>query len=336
MQIISPSIKEWQNFVEGLPEYSFFHLPIWASAHEKTYSKCKVATKIFIFEDGIKILVPLVEVNSKFGLKIYESQPAGIYGGMLWDKEPSIEQMEGILTYLTSARTLHLGIYPDPLQPEVQKALDPLTGRLKSFLSYAHILKLDGGYEEVWKKRITRKNRNQTRKAQKTGVLIREDNSIDGIKSFFSLYLASVERWELREYYPFEFHRNLFELGGNRIKLHLASKDGRDIAGTIHFYGNSEVFFWHAAMLKEYGEYCPNNLLLNGVIRDACERGYKYYNMGSSGGLTGVEQFKKSFGAEKQDYRYFVYESQLLKVYKMVNSALRLKIKRKHSPKVAK
>jgi hypothetical protein len=40
------------------------------------------------------------------------------------------------------------------------------------------------------------------------------------------------------------------------------------------------------------------NLLLHDVIRDACERGFRWFDFNPSGGHEGVAAFKRSFGAE--------------------------------------
>lgn len=60
------------------------------------------------------MLVFLVEMNSKFGLKSYESLPKSGYGGFLWNKKPSEEQSKQTLKYLLSRKILHLIICPNP------------------------------------------------------------------------------------------------------------------------------------------------------------------------------------------------------------------------------
>ena len=53
--------------------------------------------------------------------------------------------------------------------------------------------------------------------------------------------------------------------------------------------------------LKEYETYGSINLLFRNAIEQACDEGYKCYNLGLSGNLDGVRKFKESFGAEKID-----------------------------------
>jgi hypothetical protein len=325
MKVKSVTFSEWQQFVEGLSNYTFFHLPIWAQLYEKIYPNCRIATKMFIFDDGVQVLVPLVEKNSKFGFKSYASLPEGAYGGFVWNTKPSEQQLQRILSHLLSMKTLRLTIYPNPLEWEEMQFLEKVG--FENANGYAHILTLDGDYEYIWKNRITSKNRNQTRKAIKSGLVIRRGNDINDIKSYYALYLASAERWNAKadEIRPLELYKELFELGRDNVRLYIASKDGVDIAVTISLYDANTVYYWGGAILKEYGQYCPNNLLHNEVIKDACESGYKYYNMLSSGGLSGVEKFKESFGTERINYKYFVYENPLLKVYRKINLTLRLK-----------
>ncbi len=328
MKVKSITFSEWQQFVEGIPNYTFFHLPIWAQLYEKIYPKCKIATKMFIFGDGMQVLVCLVEMNSRFGFKSYASLPEGAYGGFIWNTKPNEKQLQQILNHLLSMKTLGLVIYPNPLEWEEMQFLEKFG--FESAGEVVHMLALDGGYEYIWKNRITSKNRNHTRQAIKSDVVIRTGNGINDIKSYYAFYLASTKRWNKKasEIRPLEFYIKLFELGRDNVKLRIASKDGKDIAGVINLYDSTTVYYWLGVMLKEYGQYCSSNLLQNVVIKDACESGYKYYNMLASGGLTGVEKFKETFGAEKVNYKYFVYESPFLKLYRKMKLALKLKKKR--------
>ena len=323
MRVRSVSIQEWQEFVESLPDYSFFQLPIWAQAYEKTYPNCKIATKLFTFDDGTQVLVPLVEMKGKFGFKAYESLPAGGYGGFLWNRKPNKKQMKQILKYFLNRRVLRLAIYPNPRDWRNFQFLED--NSFKSKEVFTHILELDADYDWVWKNRINGKNRNQTRKALKSGVKIVLANNPEQIKAYYQLYLNSVHRWRLQNnsIRPLHFFENLFKLGSNSVKYYLAKYDKNYIAGVIVLYGSESCFYWASAMQKDYAQYCPNNLLLNKVIEDACKNLYRFLNMGASLGLPGVQMFKESFGAKRLDYKYFVYENPFLKIYRKAKSVLR-------------
>jgi len=317
MKIKSPNFQEWQRFVEKLPDHNFFQLPVWGQIHEKIYNDFKIKTRMYLFDDGVKILVPLLRKKITWGLNSYYSLPNGTYGGILWNKKPDEEQLSQVIKNLTRMNTLNISICPHPLQYKEMLFLEEYG--FTSATLYVHILYLQNGFDNYWKN-LSCKNRNQTRKAIKSGIEIRIGKNIEDIKSYYGLYVSSTKRWKINEsrIRPFGFYEYLFQYGGDRVRFHLARKDGVDIAGAVIFYNAHSVIYWCGAMLKEYSEFCPNNLLHNEIIKDAFASDYKYYNMLGSTGLRGVEKFKDSFGCDKLIYKRFIYESFLLKAWRKI------------------
>jgi CelD/BcsL family acetyltransferase involved in cellulose biosynthesis len=80
-------------------------------------------------------------------------------------------------------------------------------------------------------------------------------------------------------------------------ELWVAEHDGTVIAGALCLRDRERVIYWHAAALDRALPLRPANLLLETTIADACERGSRVFDLGSSGGHEGVEAFKRSFGA---------------------------------------
>jgi lipid II:glycine glycyltransferase (peptidoglycan interpeptide bridge formation enzyme) len=78
----------------------------------------------------------------------------------------------------------------------------------------------------------------------------------------------------------------------------LAERDGKAVAGAIMCHDPNHVCYWHGAADAEAFKLQPVNLLIATVIQDACGRGAKWFDFLPSGGIGGVAQFKKSFGAE--------------------------------------
>ena len=55
--------------------------------------------------------------------------------------------------------------------------------------------------------------------------------------------------------------------------------------------------YWHGAARESSLALRPANRLFGEVIRDACERGFRWFDFNSSAGLEGVRRFKEGFGA---------------------------------------
>jgi lipid II:glycine glycyltransferase (peptidoglycan interpeptide bridge formation enzyme) len=314
VRVKSVTIQEWQQFVECLADYSFFQLPIWAQAYEKTYPNYKIATKLFTFDDGVEVLVPLVKVKHKFGLESLKSLPRGGYGGFLWSKKPTEGQVQQLLDKLLNKRVLHLEMSPSPWDLDTCEFLENYG--LKNRITFTHTIKLDKP-EVVWRN-LTRNCRRNIKRAERENLKILEGKFDDLRSSYYKMYRHSAKRWDLKgkDIIPLEFFENLTQIGRERVKVLFVEKEGQKIAGVIIGYGKRESIQWHSVYLHEYENVRPNNLWEWELIRDAYERGYKIHNFGSSEGLPGVQRFKESFGAEKLDYKIFIYSSQLLKVYR--------------------
>jgi lipid II:glycine glycyltransferase (peptidoglycan interpeptide bridge formation enzyme) len=313
MLIRRVSIQEWQRFVEELPRYTFFQLPIWAQAYEKSYPGWKIATKLFTFDDGIQVLVPLMEKTVVFGFKILDSLPEGGYGGLLWNRKPSETQIGQIVKHLVTGRTLLFRLYHDPLDWEALKCLTKHGFQAKE--GFTHIVKLDKP-EVLWNN-LSRQARQNILRAQRHGLEVVEGDLATLELHYYKMYQASSKRWGIKKnrMIPLSFLQNLMQIGGGRTRLFFAEKQGEKISGSIELYGKRECFKVFAAFHYEYRDLRPNDLLDWELLKNAYQRGDVIRNFGSSLELPGVERYKESLGARRLDYRYFIYASPLWKTF---------------------
>jgi len=314
MQVKSVTIQEWREYEESLPDYSFFQLPLWSQVYAFVYPSCEIATQLFTFDDGVKVLLPLVETNYKFGFKSYESLPMGGYGGFLWNRKPSANQIRQILKYILNIKVLSLAIYPNPLEWQYLRFLQD--NGFKARNTFTHILELDKP-DILWEN-LTHSCKKDIKRAQRENLKLTEGKFSDLKQYYYGMYRNSAKRWDMKEngMIPLVFFQNLMLSGRDNVKLFFVEADGEKVAGVIMGYGKGESFQWHAASHYQYENMRPNNFWEWEVIKDAYKRGYKIHNFGASVGLPGVQAFKESFGAVKIDYKYFIYESPLLKLYR--------------------
>lgn len=317
MKIIEVVTREqWDSFLSKSKDTCFFHTYIWAKILEKAFDNYKIATRIFLFNDGIEILIPMMKINTdRYGLqKRYESMPFGTYGGFLTKSNTRISPRHicQIIDYFKSIKVKSINFNPNPISNFIMD----ING-IETTIVYTHMLILEKGFNYIWEQ-YRHEQRNQIRKARKRGVKVYVKNDEEGFKDFYRIYEVTARRWgKDKPPYPFKLFKNMSEMGESKIKLWLAEVSGNVIAGILNFYYGNQVFNWAAALMKEYGSYCPNNLLHNEAIFNACEEGYLYYNFGASGNLEGVRQFKEGFATEKIDYSIYRYNNRdiLSKLY---------------------
>jgi len=306
------SFEKWNEILSGSRRRTFFQTHLWAKVLDETYDNYRVATRLFTFDDGLEVLVPCMEIRlDGHGLRRkYESMPLGTYGGLICGGGMVTDlHVKRIIRHFETTCVTSICFNPDPLS-------DPATGYPSGGAvtpTYTHILPLEKGFDHIWQNEFSSKVRNQVRKAEKSGVEIYVDSSMEGFKRYYAIYTESSKRWgKDKPDYPFKLFEALSRVDHRYVRLWMARAEGEVIAGALNFYYGDNVFYWGGAMLKEYSKYCPNNLLLKTAILDACREGYRYYNFGASGSLEGVRKFKESFGAKRVDYNVYCYSNRSL------------------------
>ena len=149
--------------------------------------------------------------------------------------------------------------------------------------------------------------------------------------SYYEMYRDSAKRWSMEEkrMIPLEFFQNLMQGDRQKIKLFFIEKGEKKIASVSMGYGKGESFQWHAVSFYQYENLRTTNFWGWEVMKDTYEKGYNVHNFGASVGLPSVQRFKESFGAEKLDYKYFVYKRPVLKAYRKIKTFFRFIKRRK-------
>jgi hypothetical protein len=161
------------------------------------------------------------------------------------------------------------------------------------------VLELTGGFDVV-RRGYTKGAASAVAKALRHGVTVRIAAGVDDWCAYYRVYEDSLRRWGERasSRYGWELFDALQRRGSPRIRLWLALHSGKIVAGALCFYAKRHAVYWHGAALSDSFPMSPVNLLMNEAIRDACGRGYAWFDFNPSGGHEGVEAFKKHFGAK--------------------------------------
>lgn len=305
-----PTQEFWEEIIAKCEHATFFHSPTWVRVLEKTYPKYSNATLGFIFNSGNRAIFPLVAEHSKEAIskKVkHKSMALGVYGGILAEKRLNSEELEALFGHLTSSDINDLKVVENPLD---QYKL-PSTFVAKPM--FTHIVSLDADFEQLMK-RISRGRIRNIREAQKRGVTTRLADSLKDYEHYYHNYQASLERWgdKTGTTYPWELFLNLFETHDPGIKLWLAEKKGKIIAGVLAFYCNNTILLWHGYSLQEYMDHYPSSLLHMAMLKDGCANGYSIYDLNPSVERKGVTQFKTSLSAKRLDFKSYHWKKKRL------------------------
>lgn len=175
---------------------------------------------------------------------------------------------------------------------------------LVEFNRYTVWVNLDQPVEEIWQKSISGKNRNQIRKAQKSGIIIEESLNVS---SFTGIYYRTMDRLGAGRYLYFSeaYFKQLASVPAGRVIVFEAMADGTAVAAALFFIMGHRFHYHLSGSLKEYQHLCPNNLLLYQAILYGWEKGLKELHLG--GGNSSAEddsllKFKKAFSPGRKRF----------------------------------
>jgi len=96
---------------------------------------------------------------------------------------------------------------------------------------------------------------------------------------------------------------------GEHCRVWVARRDGRPVAAVIVLVWREEAIYWRGYGDPELARRTrANNLLQRLAIEDACLSGCRTYNMGESGGVASLMEFKERHGARPRKFAEYTVE----------------------------
>lgn len=321
VEIRPASDEEWDSIWAQTTYATYFHSREWAEIFSSyTAGKVRPAPKLVSFSDGAKALLPLsVEAVARGLVKCFLSSPAGTFGGWLSTNQLQKKHADLITNILANKiENLVWRINPyDPLLSEISIA--------HTIHDETQVLNLTPGFDEVFRN-WTKGHSSAVRKATKVGVTVIRAMHLHEFETYFEIYQDSLRRWgdKASSVYSWALFREIFDRKSKNIILWLAMYKGSPIAGSLCFYSNNKVVYWHGAALEKHFDTRPVNLLMYEAIKHACDLGYTWFDFNPSGDHKGVLAFKRSFGTEAKPCPLFIRRSWKLALTRALTHGLGL------------
>ncbi|GAA4573894.1 hypothetical protein GCM10023176_39800 [Micromonospora coerulea] len=323
LRVTSPApVDAWEQVLASAPTALPSQTPTWLRC------VCAVegyedVSRLYETVDGRRLVLPLVRrpglgpiLATDFGLPVGWGP-----GGLVCDGgELRPEDVRMVVADLAQRRVLSTLVRPDPATAGTWDAVVPASVLREERMTQT--LFLDGGFDEVWRRRFRSDTRNRIRRAERAGVVVERDDEGRLVAVFHQLYSESVDRWARRDRLPVplarrlaarrEPHRKLRTVAamlGSRCRIYAAYHDGRPVAAIVVLLGETTAMYWRGAMLEKLaGPVYANYLLHKTAIADAVDAGRTAYNMGDSARVSSLALFKSRFGAVSQDYASYRFE----------------------------
>jgi hypothetical protein len=311
----------WDAHLGKHPEATFYHTRTWARILAVGFPRLEDESR-WIEADGRRAALPLHTWTRLGGvLATRQSAFPFLYGGPvprhIGERDLLTETLKelgrGGRSLVVLSNPFAAGAEPGPI-PKIQAIPDA-----------THLLDLPRSVDAFWDG-LSPAQRNDVRRLTKKGVVLRLGGAPAEIRAVYGFYRASFGRWggEPGMVYPEALYQAMVALGGPAVRLYLAEFEGRLIGGAFVARWNGRVhyhagYFDHAARGLR-----PNVLLQELIIRDAIIDGFRSYDFLPSGGNTGVESFKESFGGLRTPVTRYVYRTPIHRLTDRIR-ALRLR-----------
>ena len=274
------------RYVAGHPDASAYHLPAWLGVVRRAFGH---ETRYFVAEsDGVVAgVLPIVLFNSRIFGRFSVSVPFFNYGGILANG-PDAERalLERAIEETRKAGGTHL---------ELRHTRQHFSNLAARRHKVAMELALPPTVDQQWQA-LDRKVRNQVRKAEKSGVTIR-DGGADLVRDFYTVFARNMRDLGT-PVYGVSLFQEVLAAFPEHSRVLVASLRGRPVgASLIHWFGDRVEVPW-ASSLREFNSLCPNVLLYWHMLRFSAERGFRTFDFGRSTPGEGTYEFKRQWGAE--------------------------------------
>jgi hypothetical protein len=296
-----PAIRtRWDAYVSSHPLSTPFHHSRWLGIIEATYRFTPLYYARSSNIDGFKWIFPLFYINNLPNGRRLVSLPFSDYGGPLAQEDvPLSEVFREIILACPPARFI-----------ESRNRYGFVEGWNQQYLYKRHIIDLSRGLNRIYDDLDKRTTCYSIRKAQRTGVVVNEENTPEGLKAFIRLNLMTRYKHGVpvqpRRFFEVMYRRIIAD--GHGFIL-VARVDRKPIAAGLFLKWNQTLYYKYSASdPKQLRLYSPNHLITWTAMEKGVHEGFTAFDFGrTSMDNEGLMRFKESWGATCYNlpYAYF-------------------------------
>ncbi len=313
-RIVSPQYPTWDAYVERHTKGSIFHTSAMIDVFRRTRGLEPHAYAATDADGNIVAMLVSCHVKTLNQLAAMSSR-AVQYAEPLCNSDPV-----GIAALTQLVRKADQGLRMRALFSEVRSICEP--GPEKEVLErcgYQHrdfinyVVDLQQGREQLWKS-LHKRMRQKIRSTLRRGIVLRDDNTREGVTRLYSLLQASYGKAHIPLADRELFLNTLERLPAEQVRIRTAFKDDEPVASIISLIFRDRVFSWYGGTLRLNG-ISPFACIVWDDMAWAAENGYAFYDFGGAGWASkdyGPRRFKAQFGGEEVCYgRYWMPYSQV-------------------------
>lgn len=298
-QIINPlTYNNWEETIFANPDSSIFHTKEWCQTLITSYG---FEPNYLIIQDNQgKNIFPFMRINSIRNRYKFSSLPFSDYCDPLLQDRFDVNKLKKILFLIT--QTLRLS----SINIHTCKNLTNNHGNYY----FDCVQKVILSNPNQMYKLFSHGTKGNIKKAEKCGVNVKINNSLDGLNEFYRLQVMTRKRHNLPPQ-PIKFFQNLFNLSHkkNMIDIFIAYFNNIAIGSGIFLKFREKVFFKYANSDFYYQNLRPNNLIVWEAIKYYYDTGFRELDFGKTEyGNEGLKKYKSGFGCFELPLWNFSYD----------------------------
>jgi GNAT acetyltransferase-like protein len=296
----------WDAFVDAHPRATAYHLSAWARILRSAYRFRPVYLAARESDGSITGVLPLVERGGRISGSRLNSLPVARWAGPLAaspDDEASLIDAACGLVREGRAERLQIrtmtGGYEAAVEGLIAHTNDPPSWRIP--------LPAD---EEAFLARLKTHSKSRIRdirKAERSGVTVREGHSQGDLRRFYRLYLQTMKKHRLLPRSFRQLSLGMRLLGPRVFRLLLVEYEGTPVAGGVfHLFGDVADLLFNGSDDTQY-DLRPNHALYWAAIKLCMEEGHPSLDLGLGSIGTPLGEFKRRWGAESVPRHRYTY-----------------------------
>jgi hypothetical protein len=314
----------WAEVAAADPSTLPFQTPVWRDCL-CSGSGWRDASRLYEVRDGRRLVLMMARRAVAPGCVVEASWPAGWgTGGVLAPGGVRPGEAAMICADLRRGRAVSSCLRPGFATASAWPGAASGAFLIPRAVHVAHF----GGetFDDYWASRVPVKMQRGMRAArrhhEKAGVVISSGNSPDLVDALYQVYLswidwragqrrmpAALARWQARRAEPLAKFAAVASALGPDCRIWVAWLEGRPVAATVSLYAGEAAIGWRAFTDRA----APNRLRLFEVLameglRDACETGRRYLEMGESVGRKDLSAIKERLGAQEHAFAEYCFE----------------------------
>jgi len=204
--------EEWENFLETMPQATFFHSLKWMKVLKKTFSLPTLYLTIKDGEGNLTGVCPLA-ISNWGPLKMYESLPYSDYGGPIIKKSCIKEASISLWKFLE--KSSYENNIPLTKMLFVDKEVSPFFKSQNTYVDKSRgVVEIDLEVNPsifIWNKMLHQAERKRIRRFERDGFQVRETRTRSDFAEFLVTYYKNMEHIN-EPAFPIDFFKNIWNM----------------------------------------------------------------------------------------------------------------------------